>query len=446
MKYLWRLANLGLLILIANNVYILKNMQMNFILKSLLIFFIVIVFIFINTLPMAKKKMPIKMQILLGGYELFIYALIGITLEIALTIYFLLNHFEGTETVILVIANDLMAGFIFFVVIMNGIIRLISTSSKLSIVWKVLLFFLWWVPIFNLFLIVKVCYTARSEYRCERAKEELNEVRKESEVCATKYPIVMVHGVFFRDWQLFNYWGRIPKELKRNGAKIFYGNQQSAATVKDSAEELRKNILKIIEENKCGKVNIIAHSKGGLDSRYAISCLGLDSYVASLTTVNSPHRGCKWVDEILKKTSRGLVNFVTKKYNAVFKKIGDKNPDFYPALCDLTMENCLKLNEMMPDKENVYYQSFTSQMSAMFSDGFPLSVSYYLAVKTDNSNDGLVGVESAKWGNFLGVLSTKRKRGISHGDIIDLRRQDIKGFDVREYYVLLAKNLKEMGF
>lgn len=41
------------------------------------------------------------------------------------------------------------------------------------------------------------------------------------------------------------------------------------------------------EETGCEKVNIIAHSKGGLDSRYAISRLGMDQYTASLTTINS---------------------------------------------------------------------------------------------------------------------------------------------------------------
>ena len=38
----------------------------------------------------------------------------------------------------------------------------------------------------------------------------------------------------------------------------------------------------------CEKVNIIAHSKGGLDSRYMITHLGLADKVASLTTVATP--------------------------------------------------------------------------------------------------------------------------------------------------------------
>lgn len=53
-------------------------------------------------------------------------------------------------------------------------------------------------------------------------------------------------------------------------------------------QELKENILRIIEESGCQKVNIIAHSKGGLESRYAITHLGLSSCVASLTTINTP--------------------------------------------------------------------------------------------------------------------------------------------------------------
>ena len=62
----------------------------------------------------------------------------------------------------------------------------------------------------------------------------------------------------------------------------------------------------------------------------------------------------------------------------------------------------------------------------------------------DGENDGLVSVSSAKWGNFLGVLTAKN-RGISHGDIIDLTRQNIEGFDVCEFYVNLVNGLKEKG-
>ena len=85
----------------------------------------------------------------------------------------------------------------------------------------------------------------------------------------------MVHGVFFRDFRNLNYWGRIPAALEANGATIFYGTHQSAASVADSGREIADRIQQILKETGCGKVNIIAHSKGGLDSRYAISKLGM---------------------------------------------------------------------------------------------------------------------------------------------------------------------------
>ena len=55
-------------------------------------------------------------------------------------------------------------------------------------------------------------------------------------------------------------------------------------------------------------------------------------------------------------------------------------------------------------------------------------------------------MESAKWGEFRGVFSNKRLRGISHGDIIDLTRQDYRSFDVLETYVRIVAELKERGF
>ena len=63
--------------------------------------------------------------------------------------------------------------------------------------------------------------------------KEGHKQREDDQVCATRYPILMVHGVFFRDFKYFNYWGRIPEELEANGATIFYGNQPSADAVAD---------------------------------------------------------------------------------------------------------------------------------------------------------------------------------------------------------------------
>jgi triacylglycerol lipase len=57
-----------------------------------------------------------------------------------------------------------------------------------------------------------------------------------------------------------------------------------------------------------------------------------------------------------------------------------------------------------------------------------------------------VTVDSAKWGHFKKTFASSGRRGISHGDMIDLKREDYKGFDVIEAYVQIVAELKEMGF
>ena len=160
------------------------------------------------------------------------------------------------------------------------------------------------------------------EYDFECYKQSVRSVRAESDMCRTRYPLLLVHGVGFRDLRYFNYWGRIPRELARYGAAVYYGNQEAFATVAYNAGDIRKKIEGIVEETGCGKVNIIAHSKGGLDSRYAISNLGAAPMVASLTTINTPHRGCRFVDYAC-RLPEGLYRFIAGCFDRWFGRFGD---------------------------------------------------------------------------------------------------------------------------
>lgn len=187
--------------------------------------------------------------------------------------------------------NTLYVFIIEAIVFWNGMLRIYVSSSQLNIKWRVIGALCGFIPVVNLIVLAKMIRIVSKEVSCENEKILKNENRREEQICQTKYPLLLVHGVFFRDSDYFNYWGRIPKELQANGAAIYYGNHPSAASVEDSAKELDARIRQIISETKCEKVNIIAHSKGGLDCRYALSALGTDAYVASLTTINTPHRG-----------------------------------------------------------------------------------------------------------------------------------------------------------
>ena len=186
-----------------------------------------------------------------------------------------------------------------FIVFWNGIISVYLTSTQLGIKIRIIGIICGMIFPFNLIALFFIIRTTANECLFEFKKERINKLRCEQRICATKYPILLVHGVFFRDTEFFNYWGRIPKELEQNGAKIFYGNHHSASSIIDSAEELKARINEILEETKAEKINIIAHSKGGLDCRYAIAKLNIGEKIASLTTINTPHRGCLFADYLL---------------------------------------------------------------------------------------------------------------------------------------------------
>ena len=326
----------------------------------------------------------------------------------------------------------------------NGMICIYGASVQLGIRYRAWGLFCGMIPGLNVVMLVKMLQVVDKEVRVEQAKAKRNELREKEKVCDTKYPILLVHGFFFRDSKRFNYWGRIPRELERNGAAIFYGEHQSAAAIADSAQELTDRVKEIVKKTGCEKVNIIAHSKGGLDCRYAMAHLDMTPYVASLTTVNTPHRGCLFAEYLLEKLPKRLQNRVCRSYNSLYKKLGDHKPDFMAAARDLTASGC-KIFADMPMPEGVYCHSVGSVMEKARRGKFPMNLSYPLVKHFDGLNDGLVAESSFAWGQAYTLVTTKGKRGISHMDIIDMNRENIDDFDVREFYVWLVSRLKQMG-
>src|SRR5204862_5513379 len=51
------------------------------------------------------------------------------------------------------------------------------------------------------------------------------------------------------------------------------------------------SLLEFIRSISAPRVNVIAHSMGGLDARYAIARLGAADKIASLVTIGTPHHG-----------------------------------------------------------------------------------------------------------------------------------------------------------
>lgn len=380
-----------------------------------------------------------------------------------------------------------------------GIIAVYCTSGKVGVKLRVIGILCGLIPIAHLFVLAGILHRTTVEIVSEHTTLLRQRERAGQEICRTRYPILLVHGVFFRDTHFFNYWGRIPKVLEENGAQLYYGNHVSAASVEVCGKELAGRIRTIVEETGCGKVNIIAHSKGGLDCRYAIAKGGVSHLVASLTTVNTPHHGCTFADWLLSAVPESFKNQVASGYNSILSRLGDQNPDFIAAVTDLSASSCRKRNFTLADTEaGLYYsvpdkaanaaasakdkavagsegkssaayevkktaatvgeapavttvgnqifrQSIGSVMHKPSGGVFPLNLTYRLAGYFEGPNDGLVSESSCRWEDCRHtVLLPKGRRGISHGDVIDLCRADADGFDVREFYVGLVSELREM--
>ena len=406
-------------------------------------------FLYFNVRPIPKEETTKRLWYLASGCELLRLFVISAAVTTAAQLCFLLSWRSGRLagiTLPTVIAGVLWAVLIEAVLFWNGMIRVYLTSVQLGVRTRILAAMVWWIPGVNIWYLAKIIRLTGREAEFETEKWELDEVRAESEVCRTNYPILLVHGVFFRDFKYLNYWGRVPRELKRNGAQVFYGQQQSAASVEDSGRELADRIRAIMEETGCEKVNIIAHSKGGLDARAAISHEGMAPHVATLTTINTPHRGCIYAEYLLNKVPEAAREKVAAAYNGALKHLGDENPDFLAAVTDLTESACLARNAETPDMPGVVYESVMSWCRAARNGRFPLNATYPVVRHFDGQNDGLVSVESARWGSRFTLLEPQGKRGISHGDMIDLNRENIPGFDVREFYVQLVSSLKQRGY
>lgn len=412
---------------------------------------VTLLFLWVNLFPVLPPLQPatMRLKVCLSGCRLLTVFLCSSALSIAFFVcgcLGLLPVGNPLRESLFWTANSLIAVLLEAVVFWNGIIRVYLCSQQLGIRLRVVGIACGLIPIANLVALGIILKTVRSEVDFENMRFLRNEARKDKRLCATKYPILLVHGVFFRDFRYLNYWGRTPKELELNGAKIYYGNHQSAATVAAGSREIADRILQLVEETGCEKVNIIGHSKGGLDARAALQIPGIAEHVASLTTVNTPHRGCEFADYLLTIIPEKEQQRLADMYNSALRRLGDPNPDFLGAVNDLTAAACREFNGKTPDVPGVYYKSIGSRLNGGGGGRFPLNFTYYLAKYFSGPNDGLVDETSFPWGEDYQLLTAQGKRGISHGDMIDLNRENIPGFDVREFYIQLVSGLREKGF
>lgn len=255
--------------------------------------------------------------------------------------------------------------------------------------------------------------------------------------CRTRYPILLIHGLNCRDDWVFPYWGRVLDVLRAHNARAYLSGQDAWGSVPANARALLRRGEEVLALEGAEKLNLIAHSKGGLEARFLLSSLGFAPKAASLTTICTPHRGSRAAAEWLGRER--VCRLVGPKLESFWRARGDQAPDFRAAAEALTPEAMARFNEENPDSPQVYYQSWGARLDRPGWDAMDRFQLWF--TRADAPTDGLVSPDSAVWGVYRGTLE-----GISHQDSVGGRRRKRPGFDAGDFYIRLVRELADMGF
>ncbi|HPH29587.1 MAG TPA: triacylglycerol lipase [Pseudomonadota bacterium] len=283
------------------------------------------------------------------------------------------------------------------------------------------------------------------------------------------YPVLLAHGMAgFDRIGPINYFFNVAADLRARGETVI---ESQVAPFESSAvrgAQLAHAIDDALAATRACKINVIAHSQGGLDARYAISSLRYGDRIASLVTVSTPHQGTVIADAAL-----GLVpGFSYDVINAILRAIygsghSTSEPSLKASLTQLTRDNMQRrFNSANRDDARVKYYSIAGRSSArlassecaggLWSNGLRVDLLDPLLVLPETvfvatspnplwpvPNDGLVSVESAKWGTFLGCVPADHFDEI--GQLAHLIPDIVSGYDHKAMYRKVVDKLHRDG-
>ncbi|KAG6041885.1 hypothetical protein E4U41_000731 [Claviceps citrina] len=252
-----------------------------------------------------------------------------------------------------------------------------------------------------------------------------------------------------------HYWHGIREALTAQGARVMTTRVPPSSSIRQRAARLESEIAG--QHAGGGPVNIIAHSMGGLDARYMISAMaaakaqargggepGPKFQVASLTTVSTPHRGSPFADYVLGSDS-GLLH-LPRLYGLL--ELAGLETGAFAELTTGYMNGTF--NREVVDDEAVWYFSYGAVMDTPTPLLSPFRLPGRVIARTEGENDGLVSVESSRWGVYQGTLL-----GVNHLDLINWPNRMrwmvkrwlgvMRGFNAVAFYLGVADMLAKEG-
>lgn len=260
----------------------------------------------------------------------------------------------------------------------------------------------------------------------------------------TRHPLVLMHGfgalaAVRRGGQLHG----TALALRQHGVLAYAPNVAPYNPVAVRAAQWEVHLNRILDETKADRLNLVAHSMGGLDARYLIRERGLHDRIATLTTISTPHHGTPLCAFLAARPER-LRGWIERLLNGLgAASMAEVEADARQALAEmLPAYTCETFNPSVPDHPSVRYYSFAGRAGK----GTDVTINPFLLLpnrivyRAEGENDGYVSVESARWGTFLGTIDA------DHTLQIGLRVPPAPAFDTAGFYAGIARRLADEGF
>lgn len=237
---------------------------------------------------------------------------------------------------------------------------------------------------------------------------------------ATRFPIVLLHG--FGGWDTIlgglEYFYDVEDDLEARGYDVHCPTADAANDTPTRARQFEAQIDDILAAGGARKVSFVAHSQGGLDARHLISTLGWGDRVGALVTISTPHRGTIVADALAGDlpVSAAVLAALLDAWGRI---LGSDAADTRAAFAQMTTARVVgEFEPAHPDDPRVQYWSYAGRSCAVLDFGCragnsdetvdPLLRVSFEILSGDGPgqgpNDGLVTVESATRGLFLGAI------------------------------------------
>ncbi|WP_138430457.1 esterase/lipase family protein [Fodinibius saliphilus] len=265
----------------------------------------------------------------------------------------------------------------------------------------------------------------------------------EPESITLKHPVLLCHGYgaiasLVKPSPLYD----VAMLLRTHNVPAFAPNIVPYAKIETRAKGWVKLIKELTEDLPGGKVNIVAHSMGGLDMRYALTKLDIAKQVASFTTICTPHRGTSLAELTLKTPDAirdKLADFLDWMGDRIYPKT---KSDSVGSAEQLTRKYVTEVfNPQVPNVPDIPYYSYSSAVGK--GTNAPIRVIARYQNKhifdLEGINDGMVSVASAKWGEHIKTLN------LSHLEQMNLRVKDDRQDIYKHFWLEVVKTLNEKG-